>query len=67
MTTYKIVRMFKKTGVQPIVIKTGLTLEEVHGHCNNPETSAETCTSSEGLECTATFGSWFDVYDEEDG
>ena len=45
------------------VIRRGVTLEEAHKHCRNPETSSSTCTSSSGKARTRRLGAWFDCYD----
>jgi hypothetical protein len=60
--TYKIVRHFHSG---PEVIMTGLTLDEAREHCQDPETSARTCTTYEGQLLTRTRGFWFDGYTEE--
>lgn len=61
--TYKIVRHFQRGRNQ--VILTGLTLEEAQAHCNDPETSSSTATSSKARQLTARKGPWFDGYTEE--
>lgn len=63
METYKIVRFYQRGG--QYTIREGLTLEEVQDHCNNPETSWKTCTSSGGRAETIKHGSWFDGYYQE--
>jgi hypothetical protein len=65
MTTYKVVRMFRRDDVRSKTIKTGLTLAEAQAHCKDPETSSSTCSSLEGLQRTCEMGLWFDGYDEE--
>lgn len=65
MTTYKVVRMFRRDDVRSRTIKTGLTLEQAQAHCSDPETSSSTCSTSEGLQRTREMGPWFDGYDEE--
>jgi len=52
MTTYKIVRHFKKYGEKAKVMKRGLTLAEAQTHCNDPKTSNK-------------HDNWFDGYTEE--
>ncbi len=63
-TKYKIIRHYFKTKTKR-VIHTGLTLEEAQQHCNNPETSSRTCTTSEGRKRTQKLGPWFDGYTQE--
>jgi len=58
---YKIIRMYFEGGHR--VIRRGVTLEEAHKHCRNPETSSSTCTSSSGKARTRRLGAWFDCYD----
>jgi hypothetical protein len=63
METYKIIRFYQKQGSE--VLATGLDLETVQEHCQNPETSSRTCTSVEGQVRTKRFGPWFDGYESE--
>ena len=64
MARYKIVRFF--FGPRPKrTIESGLTLEEAQDHCNDPETSSSTCTSSRRKAYTRANGPWFDGYEEE--
>jgi hypothetical protein len=60
--TYKIVRHDIKGGRR--VIERGLTLEEAKAHCNDPETSSSTCTTSRAKAITRRNGPWFDGYTE---
>jgi hypothetical protein len=60
---YKIVRFYKESARE--AIQTGLTLEEAQAHCKDPETSSSTATSDEARKRTATYGAWFDGYEEE--
>ena len=63
MTTYKIVRnYFNGT---PRTIARGLTLEEAKAHCQDPETSSSTATSSAAKARTRRLGPWFDGFTEE--
>ena len=39
MDTYKIIRYKQGRHQENVVLYTGLTLEQVREHCNNPETS----------------------------
>ena len=75
MKKYNIVRFYlKKSDVgHPYMggisggrrlIKKGLTLEEAKAHCNDPETSSETCTNSDGRRRLKKKGPWFDGYTE---
>lgn len=60
---YKIIRYFF-TG-RRITVRTGLTLEQAQAHCNDPETSSQTCTTTEGKRRTKKHGRWFDGYTAE--
>lgn len=62
---YKIVRHYFKGGKR--VIRRGLTLEQAQAHCQSPETSSTTCTTSAGRKRTRTRGPWFDGYDVDAG
>lgn len=59
MTTYKIVRFFQG---RKRTIHTGLSLDQVQAHCNDPETSSTTCTNKAGVARTHKHGDWFDGY-----
>lgn len=59
MDTYKIVRFFQG---RKRTIDTGLSLDQVQAHCNDPETSSTTCTNKAGLARTRKHGDWFDGY-----
>jgi hypothetical protein len=64
MTTYKIVRFYRDDDdLNRSVIVSGLTLEQAQAHCNDPETSSDTATSSEALARTRAHGAWFDGYE----
>lgn len=63
--TYMIIRTHANNNFDPVVLERGLTLEEAQAHCKDKETSSRTCSSSEGIEYTATHGSWFDAYEQE--
>ena len=60
---YKIVRMFRDEQRRRTV-KRGLTLEEAHAHCQDPETSSKTCKKASGKRRTRQHGAWFDAYEE---
>ena len=62
MDTYKIVRFFQSS---KRTIDTGLSLDQVQAHCNDPETSSTTCTNKAGLARTRKNGDWFDGYTAE--
>jgi hypothetical protein len=62
-TKYRIVRMYFKGGKR--IIESNLTLDQAQAHCQNPETSSRTCTSSAGRARTRRLGPWFDSYTED--
>lgn len=65
---YKIVRRyFHSDRFSPRVIARGLTLEEAQAHCQDPETSSSTATSSKAKQRTRQRGPWFDGYEEDRG
>lgn len=59
---YKIVRHYFNGNKR--TIETGLTLKQAQAHCNNPETSSSTCTTSTKRSYTKRVGKWFDGYTE---
>ena len=60
---YKIVRFYAGNKAKHTVPgMTGLTLEEAQKHCEDPESSSDTCTNAKGKRRTRTFGAWFDGY-----
>jgi len=70
---YNVVRMYRDGGNISIsgartankrIIKRGLTLAEAQAHCQDPETSSSTCTTSAGRLRTRRLGPWFDGYEE---
>lgn len=63
MERYSVVRMYFRGGRR--VINTGLTLEQAQAHCQDPETSSSTCTTSKGSERTRARGPWFDGYERK--
>ena len=65
MPTYKITRNYFNNAIPRRTIKRGLTLEEAQAHCQDPETSSSTATSSTARARTKRLGAWFDGYDEE--
>lgn len=60
---YKIVRCYFNTNVRRRTIERGLTLGEAQAHCQNPETSSRTATSSTARARTRRHGPWFDAYE----
>lgn len=62
--TYQVVRRYRDHQFYNIMA-VGLTLDEAQRHCSDPGTSSSTCTTVEGRARTATFGPWFDGYEEE--
>lgn len=63
--TYTIRRRYADENRSAEVIRTGVTLAEAQRHCQDPETSSRTATSSEAAARTRQFGEWFDGYDRE--
>ena len=67
---YDIVRLYRRNGIRPRVIKRGLTLVEAQAWCARPETSSSTCTwtnNPSGMRRTRAIGAWFDAYDTTRG
>jgi|TARA_R100001530_G_scaffold132364_1_gene104747 hypothetical protein len=62
MERYKIIRMYFDDNHPTRTIKRGLTLEQAQEHCNDKETSSQTCTNYHGKIRTKNKGSWFDGY-----
>lgn len=60
--TYKIIRFYRNAGIRRRIIQTGLALEQAQKHCQNPETSSDTCTTKTGKARTRKIGPWFDAY-----
>ena len=63
--SFKIIRFFFDDNVSNRTIKKGLTEEAAMLHCNDPETSSSSCTSSAGKRRTKNQGEWFDGFSEE--
>lgn len=61
---YSVIRYHKNDGARK-VMQTGLTLAEAQEHCNDPESSSRTATTSEAEHYTDHHGPWFDGYVEE--
>lgn len=61
--SYKVVRFYFSHSRR--TIKTGLTLEQAQAHCQNPESSSETCNKSANVRRTRRMGAWFDGYQKE--
>lgn len=64
-TTYRIERKYRDSSDSETIAE-GLTLEEAQDHCNDPETSSSTATTTEATERSAQRGPWFDCYYKED-
>lgn len=62
--TYKIVRFYGSRGGQRVIAR-GLTLEQAQAHCQDPETSSNTCTKAEGKARTRRLGHWFDGFQRD--
>lgn len=60
---YRIVRYYFNKPRR--VIDTGLPLEQVQAHCNNPETNSRTATGHKAKAITRRNGPWFDGYEKE--
>ena len=60
--TYEIIRFYREDPSKNEVTLTGLTLEEAHAHCNDPETSSTTAVSKHAQEWTQLYGDWFDGF-----
>lgn len=58
--TYTITRYYRDKG-DPLIIATGLTLDEALEHCNDPETSSSTATNP----VLDYRGPWFDGFTSE--
>lgn len=65
--TYMVIRWYSDSDIRARLIKSGLTMEEAKAHCLDPETNSVTCTSKEGQKETFTYGSWADIWTEDDG
>lgn len=63
--TYRIIRFFRDQEDMRQTIARGLTEAQAKAHCNNPESSSRTCTSTEGKELEKKLGPWFDGFEEE--
>lgn len=63
---YKVVRFYARNKPSRAVSgKTGLYLEEAQAHCNDPESSWQTCTTKTGKARTRKFGPWFDGWTQD--
>ena len=65
MATYKILRFYQASDTPSETVTTGLTFAEAQRHCDDPETSSDTCTSEEGKKRTSEEGTWFEGYTKE--
>lgn len=63
--TYKIVRYYADHSKSRRTIETGLTLDEAHEHCNDPQSCSKTGTNKAALQTTRRNGDWFDGYTAE--
>lgn len=65
--SYKIIRNYFNQQLAPRrrVVKRGLTLQEAQAHCQDPETSSQTCRKAANVRRTKIYGRWFDGYTEE--
>ena len=61
-TTYNVARMYENTG-ECTILRRGLTLEQAHKHCRDPETSSSTCSREENIQHTKRYGRWFDGFE----
>lgn len=64
-TTYRVVRMYRDHPDRRRTIKRGLTLAQAQRHCQDPETSSDTCETAKSRAYTRRWGPWFDGYSEE--
>ncbi len=62
--TYRVYRYFQRSG-RRYTVATGQTLALAQAHCNDPETSSQTCTKPAGKRRTRERGPWFDGYTAE--
>jgi hypothetical protein len=62
---YQIVRFFSRDDVPNKVTVRNLTLEDAQAHCQDPETSSDTCTHAALHAITQKYGPWFDGYEEQ--
>lgn len=62
---YKVVRSYFNGGrTVRRTLEKNLTLEEARKHCDDPETSSQTCTLPSRKRITRKHGQWFDYYTE---
>jgi hypothetical protein len=60
MGWYKVVRFFADPNKPSRTVIKRCTEAEATKHCNDPESSSETCTSRAGRARTRKYGAWFD-------
>jgi hypothetical protein len=62
---YNLVRFYRDrpAGIVRRRIRQRVTLTEARAHCNDPETSSSTATSSAARRRTRRVGDWFDGYE----
>lgn len=65
METYRVIRRFFNEDFGPVVIATGLSLEEAQMHCRDDEASSKTAVSADLVSLTESCGAWFDGFEEE--
>ena len=65
MPRYKVLRYFADPELPPVVVKTGLSLDEAQDHCNLANSSSRTCTDELGQARTARYGAWHDEWKEQ--
>lgn len=62
--TYRTVRHYFNPRASR-TLRRGLTLEQAQAHCQDPESSSETCVMPQNLARTKKVGPWFDGYTAE--
>jgi hypothetical protein len=62
MDRYDIVRAYQDSGKSNRVLQRNVSEATAQAHCNDPESSSKTCTTSTGKARTRRSGPWFDFY-----